>query len=79
MDQPLLRPKHQVGPNHPCPCGSGLKFKHCHGDPGKRAVCERVMAEKMIELIIREQIKKGLICKHGVKKGEHCKDCEIGD
>ena len=20
----------QIGRNDPCPCGSGLKFKHCH-------------------------------------------------
>ncbi len=24
------------GRNDACPCGSGLKFKHCHGDPGRR-------------------------------------------
>ncbi len=23
--------KPQVGRNQPCPCGSGKKFKHCHG------------------------------------------------
>jgi len=23
----------QVGRNAPCPCGSGLKYKHCHGRP----------------------------------------------
>ena len=21
----------KVGPNDPCPCGSGLKYKKCHG------------------------------------------------
>jgi preprotein translocase subunit SecA len=21
----------QTGRNQPCPCGSGKKFKHCHG------------------------------------------------
>jgi preprotein translocase subunit SecA len=21
----------RVGRNEPCPCGSGKKFKHCHG------------------------------------------------
>ena len=25
------RPKATVGRNDPCPCGSGRKFKHCHG------------------------------------------------
>ncbi len=26
----------RVGPNQPCPCGSGQKFKRCHGAPGMR-------------------------------------------
>jgi preprotein translocase subunit SecA len=26
---PAALPK--VGRNEPCPCGSGKKFKHCHG------------------------------------------------
>jgi len=26
-----------VGRNDPCPCGSGRKFKRCHGDPRNRA------------------------------------------
>ena len=25
-----------VGRNHPCPCGSGKRFKHCHGDLGRQ-------------------------------------------
>jgi len=25
----------KVGRNDPCPCGSGRKYKHCHGKPGK--------------------------------------------
>jgi len=24
----------KIGRNAPCPCGSGLKFKKCHGRPG---------------------------------------------
>jgi tetratricopeptide (TPR) repeat protein len=27
----------KVGRNDPCPCGSGKKFKHCHGRPGASA------------------------------------------
>jgi hypothetical protein len=23
--------KHGIGRNHPCSCGSGLRYKHCHG------------------------------------------------
>jgi preprotein translocase subunit SecA len=29
--QPLERQYAKVGRNDPCPCGSGKKFKHCHG------------------------------------------------
>ncbi len=29
--QPFVRTKEKVGRNKPCPCGSGKKFKHCHG------------------------------------------------
>ena len=28
---PVQRPDGRVGRNDPCPCGSGKKFKHCHG------------------------------------------------
>ncbi|MEY3807861.1 MAG: preprotein translocase subunit SecA [Pseudomonadota bacterium] len=30
-DQPIIRDSHKVGRNDPCPCGSGKKFKQCHG------------------------------------------------
>jgi len=52
-----VQPKHKVGRNSPCPCGSKLKFKKCHGDPMKQAVCNRVANEKMVELIRIEQRK----------------------
>jgi len=29
--QPTVRPAQKVGRNDPCPCGSGRKYKHCHG------------------------------------------------
>jgi preprotein translocase subunit SecA len=28
---PFVRGEKKVGRNEPCPCGSGRKFKHCHG------------------------------------------------
>ena len=28
---PLTRDAPKVGRNDPCPCGSGKKYKHCHG------------------------------------------------
>jgi preprotein translocase subunit SecA len=29
--QPTVRHNEKVGRNDPCPCGSGKKYKHCHG------------------------------------------------
>ncbi|NLW52036.1 MAG: preprotein translocase subunit SecA [Tissierellia bacterium] len=29
--QPIKRKEKKVGRNDPCPCGSGKKYKHCHG------------------------------------------------
>jgi preprotein translocase subunit SecA len=26
-----VRGERKVGRNEPCPCGSGKKYKHCHG------------------------------------------------
>ena len=54
MPEPL-RKSQMPGRNDPCPCESGLKFKHCHGDEAKiahvRAAAERVMqAQIVIEL-----------------------------
>ncbi|GLT18540.1 protein translocase subunit SecA [Vibrio zhanjiangensis] len=30
-NQPMVREERKVGRNEPCPCGSGKKFKQCHG------------------------------------------------
>ena len=32
--QPVQRKKKKIYPNDPCPCGSGLKYKNCHGKKG---------------------------------------------
>lgn len=29
--KPFVRPDKKIGRNDPCPCGSGKKYKHCHG------------------------------------------------
>jgi preprotein translocase subunit SecA len=29
--RPSVRKQPKVGRNQPCPCGSGKKYKHCHG------------------------------------------------
>ena len=31
---PFVRAGQKVGRNDPCPCGSGRKYKHCHGRLG---------------------------------------------
>jgi len=36
--KPLVRAEPKVGPNQPCPCGSGKKFKKCHGGGGAEAL-----------------------------------------
>ena len=33
--KPTPAPAAKVGRNDPCPCGSGKKYKHCHGRPGQ--------------------------------------------
>lgn len=65
-----IQSKHKVGRNDPCPCGSGLKYKRCHGDPGKIAICEQAVRETMLRLIRLEQRKQ--IVKLQQKECEHC-------
>jgi len=75
----LRRNIDEPGRNDPCFCGSGLKYKHCHADPMKKAMCNAAANAMMAQLILGEQIKKGLRCKHNVLKTEHCKECKLGD
>jgi preprotein translocase subunit SecA len=35
QSQPVRKDK-KVGRNEPCPCGSGKKYKHCHGKVGEK-------------------------------------------
>jgi hypothetical protein len=46
--------------NEPCPCGTGLKQKYCHGDPKKLYACNKVAQLYMMQLIIEERKKRGL-------------------
>ena len=55
-----LKSGNQPGRNDPCPCASGLKYKQCHGDSMKIAVCNRVANEKMCQLILEEKRQRGL-------------------
>jgi preprotein translocase subunit SecA len=34
---PVVRDGRKVGRNEPCPCGSGKKYKHCHGQLARDA------------------------------------------
>ena len=34
---PVVREGRKVGRNEPCPCGSGKKYKHCHGQLAREA------------------------------------------
>ncbi|MHC8441148.1 MAG: preprotein translocase subunit SecA [Candidatus Eutrophobiaceae bacterium] len=36
-NEPVIRTQRKVGRNEPCPCGSGRKFKRCHGRLSERA------------------------------------------
>lgn len=56
-----VQPKTKAGRNEKCPCGSGLKFKWCHGDEVKQMLCNRVANEHMYNLILQEQKKRGLV------------------
>jgi hypothetical protein len=42
LDEPPQRTRpirvESIGRNDPCPCGSGKKYKHCHGKPGAPAL-----------------------------------------
>ena len=59
--------------NSLCPCDSGLKLKYCHGDESKRVIANRVANLKMMELVLAEQKKRGI-----VPWKYKCHDCEHG-
>ena len=69
----------KIGRNDPCPCKSGLKHKKCHGDPVKIMQVKHAAEVAINHLIQNERIRKGIICKHGLLKIEHCKECKVGD
>ena len=35
VKKPVTRKHRKIYPNDPCPCGSGKKYKNCHGRPGQ--------------------------------------------
>lgn len=65
------------GKNDLCPCNSGLKFKHCHGDPVKMVICDRIAFEHMSRLIAKEQHKRGILSDSQYKMFKEKYDPEI--
>lgn len=53
----------KIGRNDPCPCGSKLKFKHCHGDELKTAIAKRIANQAMLLMVAETRCKKELITK----------------
>ena len=50
----------KIGRNERCPCGSGKKFKHCHGDPARRLGNEylyQMLAKDTIGTLDRYEVK----------------------
>lgn len=44
----------KIGRNERCPCGSGLKYKKCHGDSVKHAKVIKAAEQFMLQLIYEE-------------------------
>lgn len=53
-----MRMSREPGRNDLCPCGSGLKYKKCHGDIVKIQLCQQAAFKLMQELIAEEVSKK---------------------
>ena len=45
--------------NQLCGCGSGLKYKKCHGDPGKLRIAQHVATEAMDIMIAQTRNERG--------------------
>jgi len=69
MPEPLKKSQ-MPGRNDPCPCESGLKFKHCHGDEMKIARA-REAAERAMHAQIVIELKKRKI----LASMFHCEKC----
>jgi hypothetical protein len=41
QQSPIAPAEGMTGRNERCPCGSGFKYKHCHGLPGRRSAPPR--------------------------------------
>ncbi len=48
----VRREQPKVGPNDPCPCGSGKKFKYCHGRRGSDLHTVRGRESELVESVV---------------------------
>ncbi len=55
-----IKSKIQAGRNELCPCKSGLKYKHCHGDTVKAQLCNKMVNLYMLKLIADERKNRGI-------------------
>ena len=74
--------KGKPGRNDPCPCQSGLKFKHCHGSEKLRAICQKAAhdaANQMMVMLIQQVQAQKNICPQCKQKFEnrHCSRCNV--
>ena len=53
--QRQLKGRSKFPRNQPCPCGSGLKYKFCHGCTVHAQLCKDAVATKFKELITTER------------------------
>lgn len=63
----------KIDRNGPCPCGSGLKSKQCHGDSVKIEYANFIANQTMSVLVAEEQKKRGLM-----PYRFRCGDCGAG-
>lgn len=50
----------KISRNAACPCGSGKKFKNCHGRPSKKAELDKLIADEQRQLEVMEKEKEKL-------------------
>jgi hypothetical protein len=48
----------KVGRNEPCTCGSGKKYKRCHGMDGARGIASTAVSDHEIRRMKQQQIEK---------------------
>lgn len=52
----MSEPQKEPGRNDPCPCGSGVKYKHCCKRPELRALHQDYIRQRMLAHLFLDQI-----------------------